>query len=77
MKCIRCGNDTILYKKICNICLTKWTDMRTEIFNTLISKYGEMTPLNHEQFKKETKRLESIWRKDANKFNQEILKLKI
>lgn len=74
-KCIRCGDDTLSSLKICSSCLCKWTDMRTIVLNTLESKYGKLSPINHQLFIKETKRLEKIWRKDNLQFTIEIEKL--
>jgi hypothetical protein len=75
MKCIRCGEEST-NKKICYSCLGKWTTMRSEIFDTLQNKYGKFSQENHSLFIKETKRLEKIWKKDKDKFIEEINKIK-
>ncbi len=76
-KCRKCGQETnIPGKYLCDICLSKWTDMKTIIFNTLQNKYGKLNKENHPIFMKESKRLVRIWRKDKDKFNNEINKLK-
>ena len=73
-KCIRCGQDTLTSARICRACLDNWTHMRTSIFNVLQEKYGKLSPSNHQLFIKETKRLESIWRKDKQRFAIELEK---
>ena len=75
MKCIRCWQDTLTSAKICPSCISDWSDMRTSIFNVLQEKHGKLSPINHQMFIKETKRLESIWRKDKQKFATELTKL--
>ncbi len=73
MKCIRCFERNVIGNgKICYPCLNKFTKMREIIFNALQTKYGTMNKENHDVFKKETKRLENIWRKDEQKFLVEI-----
>lgn len=74
-KCIRCGNDILTAAKICPSCLSDWSDMRTQVFTVLEGKYGKLSPTNHQMFIKETKRLESIWRKDKQRFALELNKL--
>lgn len=74
-KCIRCGQDTLTSAKICQSCIGNWSEMRTSIFNALEEKYGKLSPTNHQFFIKETKRLESIWRKDKQKFIIELSKI--
>jgi len=74
-KCIRCGGDTLTSAKICRNCMNNWADMRSAIFNALQEKYGTLSPINHRFFIKETKRLESIWRKDKQKFQVELSKI--
>ena len=74
-KCIRCGQDTLTSARICPSCLGDWSDMRTSIFTVLQEKHGKLSPTNHQMFIKETKRLESIWRKDKQKFATELSKL--
>ena len=74
--CRTCHNETLSGRRICPSCLSKWSDMRTLIFNTLTDVYGKMTQSNHPTFIKETKRLERIWRKDKEKFEIEINKIK-
>lgn len=49
--------------------------MRTQVFTVLEGKYGKLSPTNHQMFIKETKRLESIWRKDKQRFALELNKL--
>ena len=70
-KCIRCGDENSR-GKICYSCMSKWTDMRSEVFNALEKKHGKLSPANHPIFIKETKRLEKIWRKDKDKFDIEL-----
>ena len=69
-KCTKCGDEKVA--GVCHSCLRNWIDMRTVIFNKLTEKYGTLSPTNHELFKKQTKRLENIWRKDKEKFVKEI-----
>jgi hypothetical protein len=69
-KCIRCGGET--HQRICPFCLSNWCDMRSAIFNKLQEKYGKLNPDNHQFFIKQTKKLESIWRKDKEKFLNEL-----
>lgn len=71
-KCTKCGDDTLTSSRICPSCLSNWSEMRTIIFNALQNKYGKLNPSNHKLFIKETKRLERIWRKDKEKFTNEI-----
>lgn len=71
-KCIRCGDETSKGTKVCPTCLRSWGNMRTIIFDMLEEKYGKLCPQNHDIFIKETKRLEKIWRKDKEKFQEEI-----
>ena len=61
--------------RICSTCLSNWSDMRSEIFNALQEKHGKLSPENHQIFIKITKRLESIWRKDKEKFKIELEKI--
>lgn len=75
-KCIRCHSKMITAGSICPSCLDDWSTMRSEIFNALQSKYGKLSPTNHQLFIKETKRLESIWRKDKNRFAVELESIK-
>ena len=70
-KCIRCGKEAYP-RKICLGCLQKWSDMRTMAHEYLTGKFGPMTALNHEDFKKGIKKLEKIWRKSPDKFEEEI-----
>jgi len=72
-KCKRCDEDTLTSAKICPTCLDNWTHMRTEVLNILGEKHGKLSPDNHELFIKETKRLESVWKKDKNRFAWLIL----
>jgi hypothetical protein len=74
-KCIRCGNEIIGPQRACNSCLRKWNDMRSLVFDKLTEIYGKLSPVNHPLFIKETKRLESIWRKDKELFTIELNKL--
>lgn len=74
-KCIRCGHDTLTSARICQSCLGDWSNMRTSIFDVLQEKYGNLSPINHQMFIKETKRLEAIWRKDKQIFITELNKL--
>ena len=71
-KCIRCGQKILTSAKICPSCIHDWSDMRRSIFTVLEEKYGKLSPTNHQLFIKETKRLESIWRKDKQKFTTEL-----
>lgn len=75
-RCKRCGHDSlIINKRICNSCLSEWSDMRTSAYNKLTEVYGPMTYLNHEAFKQQMKRLERIWHKDRDQFLLELGKL--
>jgi hypothetical protein len=74
-KCIRCGEESLRGTKICPSCISKWSDMRVSIFNTLQNKYGKLSKDNQTIFIKITKRLESIWRMDKIKFQHELDKL--
>jgi hypothetical protein len=46
--------------------------MRSLIFNKLQERYGKLSMTNHQLFITETKRLESIWRKNRIKFVSEL-----
>jgi hypothetical protein len=74
-KCIRCGNETLGPQRVCPSCLGNWCDMRSMVFDKLTLVYGKLSPTNHPLFIKETKRLESIWRKDKERFAVELNKL--
>ncbi len=71
-RCTKCGQDTIGNGQLCTRCLTNWTEMKGLSYTTLISLHGNMTHSNHYMFKKEMRRLENVWRKDKNKFQEEI-----
>jgi len=72
MKCRTCGKDTIGNMNFCYECLNNWSSMRKQIWNYHEEKYGKLSNNNLKIRQKDTKRLEAIWRKDKNKF-QEIL----
>jgi len=74
-KCIRCGSyhDN---KKICSSCLKKWTSMRSVIWETMTLVHGSFNPHTQEAWIKKTRKLEAIWRKDPEKFNNEIENIK-
>jgi hypothetical protein len=50
--------------------------MRTNVFNVLTDKFGKLNPDNHQQFIKEMKRMERIWRKDREIFEIELNKIR-
>lgn len=75
MKCIRCGNESYGNSRICHSCLNNWLTMRTIAYNALENKLGKFSAQNQVEFKKQMKKLESIWRKDKEKFNSEIERL--
>ena len=72
MKCKTCGKDTVGNMNFCYGCLNDWSEMRKQIWNHHEKKYGKLSIDNLKIRQKYTKRLEAIWRKDKNKF-QEIL----
>ena len=72
MACIRCGGDTFGNQKICSKCLMDWSAMRKVIWDYHSKKHGKISKENLAFRQKDTKRLEKIWRKDKNKF-QEII----
>jgi len=76
MKCIRCGRDTCGNKTICSRCLQDWSAMRKLIWDYHEKKYGKLSNDNLKIHQKDTKKLERIWRKDKDKF-QELIKDKI
>jgi predicted amidophosphoribosyltransferase len=75
-KCRRCGEDTGYYNSICNTCLKKWTDMRQMIWEHCQRVYGKLTNDNHHLYIKELNRLEKIWRKNEEEFEEIILENK-
>lgn len=75
MKCIRCGGEAFSGHKICRSCMDDWGEMRTRIFNALQDKYGMLSLITQGVFKRETKRLENLWRKDRDRFEVEIGKI--
>ena len=52
--------------------MSSWSKMRTELFDYLQKKHGEMCGNNLMLIQNETKRLEKTWRKDKEKFYKEI-----
>lgn len=74
-KCIRCGNSHD-NKKVCNSCLSNWADMRTIIWETMEIVYGSFIPETQKEWVKQTKKLESIWRKDKSEFDRKIAQIK-
>jgi hypothetical protein len=70
-KCVRCGCDSYA-AKVCTACMSSWSKMRTELFDYLQKKHGEMCGNNLMLIQNETKRLEKTWRKDKEKFYKEI-----
>lgn len=76
--CIRCHQSNIFdNRRVCTSCLTDWSNMRITAANQLEKKFGKLTPDNHEDFKKEMRRLEKIWRKAPDQFEQELIKIGI
>jgi hypothetical protein len=77
-KCKRCFTDLPGKKRICEECMGKWVQMRNTAFDALVAKYGGLSQTRDqfEKFKREMKRLDRIWHKDVDKFNEEIEKLK-
>ena len=73
MSCKRCGGDTYGSQTICSRCLSDWSAMRKLIWVYTEKKYGKLSADNLKIRQKETKKLEAIWRKDKDKF-QEIIK---
>ncbi len=70
-KC-KCGRDAWPNRRVCQICLKNWSDMKGKAFHFIEGKYGKLNAENHPIFKTEMRRLEKIWRKDSNKFEIEI-----
>ena len=75
-KCVRCHDENDRTGRICSSCLTSWLDMRIMVFEALNEKLGKLTPDTHQQFIKEMKRMERTWRKDRDKFEIELNKIK-
>jgi len=70
--CRKCGCDTGMNRRICSSCLSKWSEMRGEAFTFLKNKYGKMSLENLPFLQKEMKRLDKKWKKDPEKFYEEI-----
>lgn len=69
-KCIRCSiNETLSNSKICPTCLDKWSNMREKVFDHCIEQYGTLSPTNHKDFIKLTKKLEKLWKKNPEEFS--------
>ena len=75
-KCISCGKERLDGKRVCSTCISNWANMRGAIFQACENRYGKLNPSNHAQYIADTKRLEKIWRKDKEKFQIELTKLK-
>ena len=73
MSCRRCGKDTYGSQTICSKCLIDWSAMRKLIWDYHDKIYGKLSNDNLKTRQEETKKLERIWRKDKDKF-QEIIK---
>lgn len=73
-RCKTCGGDAIT-GRICPRCLDEWTAMRSEVHSALQVKLGKLSPQNHEEYKKQMKRLEKIWKKDKEKYKDELRKI--
>lgn len=73
MSCRRCGGDTYRTQTICSRCLSDWSAMRKLIWDCHEKIYGKLSPDNLKIRQEETKKLEKIWRKDKDKF-QEMIK---
>jgi len=72
MKCRTCGQETAGNMNFCYRCLNDWSSMRKQIWDFSEKKYGKLSADNLKVYKEEAKKLEKIWRKDKNKF-QEII----
>ena len=72
MSCRRCGGDTYGSRTICSRCLMGWSAMRKLIWDYHEKIYGKLSNDDLKIRQKDTKRLEKIWRKDKDKF-QEII----
>lgn len=75
-KCIRCG-DSHDNKKICNSCLSIWSNMRGLIWDAMMMVHGSFNPSTQKEWIKEIKRLEAIWRKNKAAFEKEIELIKL
>lgn len=73
MKCRTCGRDTVGSMNFCYKCLNDWSTMRKQSWVFIEKKLGKLSSENLKSYQKEMKKLEKVWRKDKNKF-QEILK---
>lgn len=74
MSCRRCGGDTYGSQSICSRCLSDWSAMRKLIWDYHEKIYGKLTNENLKIRQKDTKRLEKIWRKDKEKFQEILIK---
>ena len=72
MSCRRCGGDTFGNQSICSRCLSDWSAMRKLVWDYHDKIHGKLSQINLKVRQKDTKRLEGIWRKDKDKF-QEII----
>ena len=76
--CIKCHEKNIYdNSRICVGCMKEWTDMRARAWASLEPRLGKLTPVNHPAWIKEMKRLEKIWKKSREQFEQELVKLAI
>ena len=73
MSCKRCGGDTYGSQNVCSRCLSDWSAMRKQAWDFIGGKLGKLSSENLKSYQKEMKKLEAIWRKDKDKF-QEIIK---
>jgi len=55
-------------RKICRICLGEWTRVRSLAFDVCKKRFGDLCPETHHIFIKTVKRLESINKKNPEKF---------
>lgn len=73
MSCRRCGGATYGNQTICSKCLMDWSAMRKQAWDFIEKKLGKLSPENLKSYQKEMKKLEAVWRKDKDKF-QEMIK---
>ena len=73
MSCRRCGGDTYGSQSFCSKCLSDWSAMRKQAWDFIEKKLGNLSSENLKSYQKEMKKLEAVWRKDKDKF-QELLK---
>lgn len=54
------------------LCLTEFSDRRTVIFDYIKNKIGKLNHSNYVQYKKEVKKMESLYKNNRNAFNKLI-----